>query len=757
MKIEKVVISGFGKFAQKEIAFDKGLNVVCGPNESGKTTLQAFISGMLYGLNREEEKRYLPWNQKEFGAVNTLKYTMDNGQSHRVEKNFNRRTTSVFTSEPHQDITALFPVDKKDVLWMEEQTGVNRAAFEASVLIKQRGVRVAKKHCGDITERLLRLSKYGDENIDYNHAVKNLERISDEIGQGHTGKHKKLIQINRFIDELEEEKEKAYEQIKTVRALQQQCNELHLQAQDIVRQREELAQIKRHKRQPLLHRYEAFNQKLEQCRQNQEMIEQQLRLYDRFSKVTKQDVEALENDFNDIKFLEKRAEELNARIEAYLKEKKSIQDKSQNDSKDFAQKDIRNQLIEDQIRQLNHSLNTGVVLSVIITAIAGLSSAVLGNINPLWYLLLAAVPMTVFLLFNYRKGIIYKIRTLQLRKQPLDPETDRNAEVEGFHKIIQELQNEYEHVVQKKEQRYRLLCQKLQAAGVGCAEKSLLPALVHEFKQAFHTRTELQRQLEESQKEIEMLSSNLEIASCTVIEDIESGDEDEEDVQAYRTLMSRYQIDESTTAAQIDRMIEEQQQALRKIELKISASTKELEILSANDRHPGDIEEQLAVAVKEKKAYEDTREAIETAKYFLAQSLQEIQQNYIPSLNTSMSEILSKITADKYQKVDASSELDIVIRDIHSGTLAAPMLSDGTIDQIYFALRLAVARLLSGKETLPFIIDEPFAQYDDERLANTLDFLLSISRERQVILFACQQRELDILKRLDGAYRVIGL
>ena len=53
MKINKMTAS-FGKLENESIAFHDGLNVVCAPNESGKSTWCAFIKSMLYGVDSSE-------------------------------------------------------------------------------------------------------------------------------------------------------------------------------------------------------------------------------------------------------------------------------------------------------------------------------------------------------------------------------------------------------------------------------------------------------------------------------------------------------------------------------------------------------------------------------------------------------------------------------------------------------------------------------------------------------------------------------
>ena len=52
MWIEKIQIKNFGKFHEKTIEFEPGLNIVYGANESGKTTIHNFLTGMLFGIEK---------------------------------------------------------------------------------------------------------------------------------------------------------------------------------------------------------------------------------------------------------------------------------------------------------------------------------------------------------------------------------------------------------------------------------------------------------------------------------------------------------------------------------------------------------------------------------------------------------------------------------------------------------------------------------------------------------------------------------
>ena len=65
--------------------------------------------------------------------------------------------------------------------------------------------------------------------------------------------------------------------------------------------------------------------------------------------------------------------------------------------------------------------------------------------------------------------------------------------------------------------------------------------------------------------------------------------------------------------------------------------------------------------------------------------------------------------------------------------------SDGTVDQLYLALRLAVAEELTPDA--PLVLDDAMVRFDENRLAVALNILKETAEDKQVILFTCQGRE----------------
>ena len=45
------------------------------------------------------------------------------------------------------------------------------------------------------------------------------------------------------------------------------------------------------------------------------------------------------------------------------------------------------------------------------------------------------------------------------------------------------------------------------------------------------------------------------------------------------------------------------------------------------------------------------------------------------------------------------------------------------------------------KESMPIILDEAFAYYDEERLENILKYLDTECKDNQIIIFTCTNRE----------------
>lgn len=113
-------------------------------------------------------------------------------------------------------------------------------------------------------------------------------------------------------------------------------------------------------------------------------------------------------------------------------------------------------------------------------------------------------------------------------------------------------------------------------------------------------------------------------------------------------------------------------------------------------------------------------------------------------LQSRMETILSEITDGKYGHIAVDEDMKITLYEWNR-QVSLYQLSRGTVEQVYFALRMAVSEILC-EEKLPILLDDVFAMYDEERLRRTLKWLAG--RGGQVLIFTCHKREAQILSEL---------
>lgn len=131
-----------------------------------------------------------------------------------------------------------------------------------------------------------------------------------------------------------------------------------------------------------------------------------------------------------------------------------------------------------------------------------------------------------------------------------------------------------------------------------------------------------------------------------------------------------------------------------------------------------------------------------------------ISQQMGRRLKLRTSAILSEITGGKYQEVLMDDNFHMSV-NTGERVVALERLSRGTLEQIYFALRMAAGELLCKKEPFPVILDDVFGMYDEERLAAVLRWLHK--EKKQIIISTCNKREMEILDREGIPYQKLLL
>jgi uncharacterized protein YhaN len=82
-------------------------------------------------------------------------------------------------------------------------------------------------------------------------------------------------------------------------------------------------------------------------------------------------------------------------------------------------------------------------------------------------------------------------------------------------------------------------------------------------------------------------------------------------------------------------------------------------------------------------------------------------------------------------------------------TVAVEGMSDGTVDQLYLALRLAsLEEYFETNEPIPFIVDDILIRFDNQRAAATLNALGQLCKHTQVIFFTHHHHLVDLAKEV---------
>ena len=124
---------------------------------------------------------------------------------------------------------------------------------------------------------------------------------------------------------------------------------------------------------------------------------------------------------------------------------------------------------------------------------------------------------------------------------------------------------------------------------------------------------------------------------------------------------------------------------------------------------------------------------------------EEIYDSFGSVLNEQVSEIISRITNNKYSEVKIDDQLRVMVKS-GSSFISMDYLSTGTVEQIYLALRLSIANVLITEE-MPIIMDDIFVTYDYQRLKETLS-CLGEYLNRQIIIFTTNPGIQDVFAGL---------
>ncbi len=212
MNILKMHINNFGKLENKKINLEKGINIIYGKNESGKSTLLKFIIGIFFGLSKNKNgkiisdyDKYTPWSNKEFSGK--LEYELDNKNKYEIFREFNKKNPQIY-DENLEEISKKFNIDKTNGnQFFYEQTNVDENLFKSTIVSEQQEIKLEEKEQNQLIQKMTNIISTGEDNISFQKIINKLNKKQlEEIGTKRSQDRPINILSNR-LEEIENKKE----------------------------------------------------------------------------------------------------------------------------------------------------------------------------------------------------------------------------------------------------------------------------------------------------------------------------------------------------------------------------------------------------------------------------------------------------------------------------------------------------------------------------------------------------------------------
>jgi uncharacterized protein YhaN len=204
---------------------------------------------------------------------------------------------------------------------------------------------------------------------------------------------------------------------------------------------------------------------------------------------------------------------------------------------------------------------------------------------------------------------------------------------------------------------------------------------------------------------------------------------------------------QSDAAARVDATLESLGQDVERLAAERAQLEERLTQREGEGRRVVEIELELG-EVESKLADERGRDAsLQLAASTLEEVATAVHRQVAPRMNQRVGEIFARLSRGHHTEVRLDEDLTPRVRMDQDGMYGAESLSGGAVDQLYFALRVTAGeQLASSGERLPLLLDDPFVQYDPERLNAALDLVAELTQEHQVLFFTCELSQAQALE-----------
>lgn len=698
MEIKKLYLGHFGKFHNKEIELDSGINVIYGANEAGKSTIHSFIRGMFFGIEKKRGResreelytRFQPWEMP--GAYQGSMLIEKAGKSFQLSRNF-------LTKERSYSITDMATGREMSGTGAEKEEffpHFNELIYRNTISIEQLKTGTDREFAKELQNFIANLSTAQSSEVDIANAMqflknkkKELERIDQEASEEEQSRILTLAEL--------QEKVERYDSLSA--ELDGLIAERQAAEQEFEQRKKGFSGAKTAELSGMMEKYHSYH-----------ALETELAA----------DREALEKMDERIRELEEGTDSLS--LDADLKKLNHLQE----EQKEFERKtdreaDVQEERLSRQSRKNRLICAVLAILGLICTIGMAVVSSIAGVSAGIILMLAGGILYLIF-----AAGLEKKRQSFQEKQQNMMAE---RLDIESRRKEI--LVRNYVMDMEALRKKYSLRI----------AEEAELRQLAERRKDclgAIRRRSERKAKLFQELKDYAIQFGMEEFAQEELTQDA---------ALRMSEHVSRMRGEEQAAEMEYREQREESLKREERIRWEMSTiagAAVQIEDISKQRK------EGLLLAEGNRKEIE----AVELAMNTIRDLSVTIHDSFGEKLNRSISAKVCEITNGKYTEVAMDEQMVVKVLS-QNGYLALEKLSAGTNCQIYLAVRLAMAEVFFQEENMPLLFDDAFALYDDDRLKAALSYLAD--RENQVLLFTCHTREQSTLRQMGLKFKEILL
>ncbi len=715
MILRSLELKGFGKFEEASFEFRRGMNLIAGPNEAGKSTLMEAIPAALFGLR--EKERFKPWGKHGISQTSLVLNGRD--RTLRIERDIlSDRVTLTEQDELYQTLYSFegkaAPLGRSSeraeyIDRLFEHLGfAEEEIFRSSLFFGQGSLAILDR--GGLTARIKSLLSGSDE-IDYDQVLDSLSRDYFSITRANPwGKDKtkdrELDEIRTRMEALELQWREAGEGLQEIHRIRERMEELKKSIEtdqaEFAKGERYLGYIRRRyhseEKEKLLQknygRLARQTEKISELKQRREKIEKELSTTGLPHRIP-----------DDLLHILSEAEKVRLDMVGLQKESAAL----------------REQLLQ---RRPPSWLPFAAVSLILLFACGVLSGFLRENLTVI-FSIAGAAALAVWIPFFIR----------------LSREQSEQSRIKGQAQAIEGRREEAQARMATLDDRFEAVGLSPSAVEIVKMQKNLprhqdLLSELNRIESALHALDEgeiMTREKEEVTRDLAVLDERR---------------EKEEPLHTSPALSPEDLPEAQRKLEELGEDIQNREKELLELARREAALAGELGDLRKIEEEGEQLRERENFLVRRKRA-------LAAACELLTETVQEFRRSYLDRFASRIGEYLEITTRGRYGEIRLEEDFSIFLKDRGGTWRPAERYSRGTIDALYFAVRLALTGHLSRGRRLPLLLDDPFVNFDQLRRAEALKILERLSSEHQVILLSHDENLLRTAAR--DRWHVISL